>query len=221
MERIVIIGGHGKVAQHLAQLLTDRGDEATSVIRNEDQSADIERTGATPLVLDVEKAGVDEMAEAFSGADAVVWSAGAGGGDADRTYAVDRDAAQRAVDAASKAGVRRFVMVSWIGSTPDHGVDPDDSFFAYADAKLAADDHLRASDLDWTILGPGTLTTEPATGRITTAPQGKAEVGRADVAAVAAAVLVQPATIGRFIRFGGGGTLIAEAVVADAGRSDA
>lgn len=221
MERIVIVGGHGKVALHLAHLLADRGDEATSVIRNADQSEDVERAGATPLVLDVEKAGVDDMAEAFSGADAVVWSAGAGGGDTDRTYAVDRDAAQRAVDAASKAGVRRFVMVSWIGSTPDHGIDPDDAFFAYADAKLAADDHLRASDLDWTILGPGTLTTEPATGRISTAPQGKAEVGRADVAAVVAAALVQPATIGRFIRFGAGETLIPEAIVVDGARSDA
>ena len=80
MERIVIIGGHGKVALHLAQLLADRGDEATSVIRNADQSGDIEQAGGTPLVLDVEKADVDEMAEAFSGADAIVWSAGAGGG---------------------------------------------------------------------------------------------------------------------------------------------
>lgn len=221
MERVVIIGGHGKVALHLAALLADRGDGATSVIRSADQAGDIEQAGGTPLVLDVEKADVDEMATAFAGADAIVWSAGAGGGDAERTYAVDRDAAQRAVDAASKAGVRRFVMVSWIGSTPDHGIDPDDSFFAYADAKLAADDHLRASDLDWTILGPGTLTTEPATGRITTAPQGKGEVGRADVAAVAAAVLVQPATVGRFIRFGGGGTLIAEALADDSGREGA
>lgn len=221
MERIVIIGGHGKVALHLARLLADRGDEATSVIRNPDQASDVEQAGGTPVVLDVAAADVDAMAEAFAGADAVVWSAGAGGGDAERTYAVDRDAARRAVDAASQAGVRRFVMVSWIGSTPDHGIDPGDAFFAYADAKLAADDHLRASDLDWTILGPGTLTTEPATGRITTAPQGKAEVGRADVAAVVAAVLVQPATIGRFIRFGAGDTLIAEAVVDDGGRAGA
>lgn len=215
MERIVIIGGHGKVALHLARLLTDRGDEAISVIRNPDQAGDIEQAGGTPLVLDVENADTDEMAAAFEGADAIVWSAGAGGGSAERTYAVDRDAAQRAIDAAAQAGVRRFVMVSWIGSTPDHGIDPEDSFYAYADAKLAADDHLRASDLDWTILGPGTLTLDPPSGRITTAPQGKGEVSRADVAAVAAAVLVQPATVGRFIRFGAGDTLIAEAIVAD------
>ncbi|WP_270352569.1 SDR family oxidoreductase [Microbacterium testaceum] len=219
MERIVIIGGHGKVALHLARLLADRGDEATSVIRNPDQKSDIEQAGGTPLVLDVENAGTDEMAEAFSGADAVVWSAGAGGGSAERTYDVDRDAAQRAIDAAARAGVRRFVMVSWIGSTPDHGIDPDDDFFAYADAKLAADDHLRASELDWTILGPGTLTLDPPSGRITTAPEGKGEVSRADVAAVAAAVLVQPATIGRFIRFGAGDTLIAEAIADDSARN--
>ncbi|KTS07449.1 NAD(P)H-binding protein, partial [Microbacterium testaceum] len=127
MERIVIIGGHGKVALHLAGLLVERGDEAVSIIRNPAQSADVERAGGTPLVLDVESADVEALAEAFAGADAVVWSAGAGGGDADRTYAVDRDAAQRAVDAAGAAGVRRFVMVSWIGSVPDHGIAPDDA----------------------------------------------------------------------------------------------
>ncbi|WZH36725.1 MAG: NAD(P)H-binding protein [Microbacterium enclense] len=220
MERIVIIGGHGKVALHLAGLLAERGDEAVSVIRDPQQAADVEKAGGTPVVLDVEKADVDTLADAFADADAIVWSAGAGGGDAARTYAVDRDAAQRAVDAAVAAGVRRFVMVSWIGSVPDHGISPDDSFFAYADAKLAADDHLRASDLDWTILGPGTLTLDPPTGRITTAPHGAAEVGRADVAAVVAAVLVQSATIGRFIRFGAGGTLIAEAIVDDAAPGD-
>ena len=204
MERIVIIGGHGKVALHLAGLLAERGDEAVSVVRNPDHRADVEAAGGTPLVLDVEKADVDALAQAFDGADAVVWSAGAGGG-----------SAERAVDAAAQAGVRRFVMVSWIGSTPDHGIPKDDPFFAYADAKLAADDHLRASDLDWTILGPGTLTLDPPTGRITTAPQGKGEVGRADVAAVVAASLVQPATIGRFIRFGAGDTLIADALATD------
>lgn len=220
MERIVIIGGHGKVALHLAGLLAERGDEAISVVRNPDHRDDVVGAGGQPLVLDVEKADVEEMAEAFDGADAIVWAAGAGGGSAARTYAVDRDAAQRAVDAAARAGVRRFVMLSWIGSTPDHGIPKDDPFFAYADAKLAADDYLRASDLDWTILGPGTLTLDPPTGRITTAPEGKGEVGRADVAAVIAATLVQSASVGRFLRFGAGETLIAEAVAGGSSAAD-
>ena len=96
----------------------------------------------------------------------MVFSAGAGGGDPARTYAVDRDAAIRVIDAAGQAGVRRFVMVSYFGAGPDHGVSQDNSFFPYAEAKAAADAHLRASDLDWTVLGPGRLTLEPATGRI-------------------------------------------------------
>lgn len=210
--RVLVLGGHGKVALLLAPLLVERGDEVTSVIRNPGHAAEIEALGASALVLDLENADAAALAAAFVGFDAVVWSAGAGGGDAQRTYAVDRDAAIRTMDAAQSAGVARYVMVSWIGSTPDHGVDPDSSFFAYADAKLAADDHLRGTGLDWTILGPGTLTLDEPTGEITLEPEGKGEVSRADVAAVVAATLSQPRTIGRFIRFGAGATPIAEAL---------
>ena len=70
------------------------------------------------------------------------------------------------IDAAAQAGVRRFVMVSYFGAGPDHGVAQDDPFFAYAEAKAAADAYLRSSELAWTVLGPGRLTLEPATGKI-------------------------------------------------------
>ncbi|GAA2071485.1 SDR family oxidoreductase [Microbacterium hatanonis] len=212
--KVLVLGGHGKVALLLAPLLAARGDDVTSVIRNPEHTGDVTAAGATPLVLDVESADEAALRDAVAGYDAVVWSAGAGGGSAERTYAVDRDAAIRTMDAAAAAGVRRFVMVSWIGSTPDHGISPDDSFFAYADAKLAADDHLRATALDWTILGPGTLTLGEPTGEITLDPEGKGEVSRADVAAVIAASLEDDRTVGRFIRFGGGDTPIAEALAA-------
>src|SRR3546814_357710 len=118
----------------------------------------------------------------------------------------------RTMDAAQAAGVRRYVMVSWIGSSPGHGIDPEDPFYAYADAKLAADDHLRASGLDWTILGPGTLTLDPPTGRIAIDPEGEGRVPRADVAAVIAATLADDGTIGRLLRFGTGEVPIAEAL---------
>lgn len=212
--KVLVLGGHGKVALLLAPLLAARGDDVTSVIRNPEHAGDVTAAGATSLVLDVEAADEAALRDAVDGYDAVVWSAGAGGASAERTYAVDRDAAIRTMDAAAATGVRRFVMVSWIGSTPDHGISPDDSFFAYADAKLAADDHLRATALDWTILGPGTLTLGEPTGTITLAPEGKGEVSRADVAAVIAASLADDRTVGRFIRFGGGDTPIAEALAA-------
>ena len=106
----------------------------------------------------------------------------------------------------------RYVMVSWIGSRPDHGVDPESSFFAYADAKLAADQHLQGSGLNWTILGPGSLTLEPPTGRISLDVPGTAEVSRADVAAVIAATLADDTTIARTIRFGMGSVPIVDAL---------
>lgn len=204
MSRILVFGGHGRIALLLAPLLTARGDEVTGVIRNPEHIADVEATGARALVADVEGLDVDELAELIRGHDAVVWSAGAGGGSPERTYAVDRDAAQRSMDASERAGVRRYVMVSWLGSTADHGVPEDDSFFPYADAKWAADEHLRGSGLEGTILAPGTLTFDEPTGRIRIDPEGSGAVSRADVAAVIAASLQEPCTIGRTIRFGNG-----------------
>ena len=124
----------------------------------------------------------------------------------------DRDAAIRSMEAAASAGVERYVMVSWIGSRADHGVAADSSFYPYADAKWAADRHLSGSDLDWTILAPGSLTLEPATGRIALDPEGSGAVARADVAAVIAAAIADDSTIGRTIRFGGGGEPIGHAI---------
>jgi nucleoside-diphosphate-sugar epimerase len=214
MARILIFGGHGKVALLLERLLAERGDTVTGVIRNPAHQEDVLATGAQYLLADVEAFDQEQLTNLVAGNDAVVWSAGAGGGSPERTYAVDRDAAIRAIDAAEAADVRRFVMVSWIGSKPDHGVPEGDSFYPYADAKLAADEHLRASRLDWTILGPGTLTLDPPTGRIEVdPPDDRASVSRADVAEVVAAVLDDPAsTIRRTIRFGGGEVPIDEAL---------
>jgi uncharacterized protein YbjT (DUF2867 family) len=204
MSRVIVFGGHGRIALLLAPLLVARGVEVTSVIRNPDHSADVEAGGAHPLVADVEQLDTAALAEIIRGHDAVVWSAGAGGGAPQRTYAVDRDAAIRTMDAAVLADVPRYVMVSWIGSTADHGIPEDADFFPYADAKWAADEHLRGTDLEGTILGPGTLTFDEPTGRIRLDPEGRGEVSRADVAAVIVATLDSPATIGRTIRFGNG-----------------
>lgn len=212
MARILIFGGHGKVALLLEPLLAAAGHTVTAVIRNPAHEADVSATGAQPLVADIESFDVDQLSNLVSGNDVVVWSAGAGGGDPARTYGVDRDAAIRAMDGTKAAGVSRFIMVSWIGSRPDHGVAPDSSFFPYAEAKWAADAHLAASDLDWTILGPGTLTSDEPTGRIELDPPGRAEVPRADVAAVVVATINDDTTIGRTIRFGSGDEFIGHAV---------
>ncbi len=218
MSRIAIIGGHGKVALHLSRILSGEGHDVTSFIRNPEHVADVTDTGATAEVLDVENSTTAELAQALKGHDAVVWSAGAGGGSPDRTYAVDRDAAIRSMDAAVQAGVGRYVMVSYIGAAKDHGVPPEHPFFAYAESKAAADDYLRATDLDWTVLGPGALTDEQATGLIQTDPENPGigtQTSRPNVALVTAAVLELPGTIRRTITFKDGAEDVVDALTQD------
>jgi uncharacterized protein YbjT (DUF2867 family) len=217
MVSVMILGAHGKVALRLAPLLAARGDRVVGVIRDPDQASDVARAGAVPVVADVETLDTAAMADLIRGHDAVVWSAGAGGGDAARTYAVDRDAAMRSMDAAQQAAVSRYVMVSYLGARTDHGVDPGGSFFAYAEAKAAADEHLRGSGLAYTVLGPGRLTLDEPTGRIDVIADdrdGDTAVTRADVAAVVAAALHDDSTVGRTIGFRNGATPIAEAIAA-------
>jgi nucleoside-diphosphate-sugar epimerase len=215
MTRIAIIGGHGKVAMELSRILTADGHQVSAFIRNPNHSAEVAATGATPVVLDIEHATTEDIAAALRHHDAVVWSAGAGGGNPERTYAVDRDAAIRSMDAAVQSGVGRYVMVSYFGAGPDHGIPADNAFFPYAEAKAAADSYLRGTSLDWTILGPGTLTGGPGTGLIDVNPDGSwqgAETARANVALVAAAVLGLPDTVGRTIEFRDGSLPIAAAL---------
>lgn len=121
-KKVIVIGGHGKVAQIATPLLINEGYEVTSVIRNPDQVPDIEALGATPAVYDITNLSTEQFADLLSGHDAVIWSAGAGGGSPERTYAIDRDAAITSIGAAEKAGVKRYVMVSYFGAGPDHGV---------------------------------------------------------------------------------------------------
>jgi uncharacterized protein YbjT (DUF2867 family) len=103
-------------------------------------------------------------------------------------------------------------MVSYFGAGPDHGVDPDDPFFTYAEAKSAADAHLRGSELDWTIVAPSALTLDPPTGLIDASATQAESVSRADVAGVIAAVLDEPQTVRRTIRFNAGDVPIREAL---------
>ncbi|MDO5633952.1 MAG: SDR family oxidoreductase, partial [Micrococcus sp.] len=189
MTETLIFGGHGKIALLAAPLLTDAGHHVTSVIRKDEQVADVEATGATALVLDMESASHDQLVDALRGKDAVVFSAGAGGGNPARTRAVDYEAAVATMRAAEAAGVARYVMVSYLGASLDHGLDVDDDFYPYAQAKAEADEVLRGTSLDWTILAPSLLTEHEGTGRVTVNPDldtddaPASETSRANVAA--------------------------------------
>ena len=213
--RVVIAGGHGKIALLLERLLAERGGQAVGLIRNPAQAADVRKAGAEAVVCDLEAASAEDVAALLSGADAVVFAAGAGAGSgAPRKDSVDRAASVLMADAAERAGVRRFVQVSSMGAGRPPRPRSDEVWAAYLTAKTAAEADLRARDLDWTILRPGGLTDAPATGRIRLAapPVPGGTVPRADVAAVIAALLDEPGSRHQTLELVGGDSPVAAAV---------
>ena len=209
---VAIAGGHGQIALRLARLLADRGDSARSLIRNPDHADDVQAAGGEPVVCDLEAAGEEEVAEAISGADAVVFAAGAGpGSGSERKETMDYRGAAKLIAAAKARAISRYVMVSSMGANPDQ--EGDDAFAAYLRAKGKADAELQASGLDYTIVRPGRLTDDPGSGRVSLSEQvPRGPVSRDDVAAVLAAVLREAGTVGRALALTEGETPIDEAV---------
>jgi uncharacterized protein YbjT (DUF2867 family) len=207
---VAIAGGHGQIALRLTRLLSERGDQVRSLIRNPDHSDDVRDAGGDPVVCDLEEADDALVANAVRGADVVVFAAGAGpGSGAQRKGTMDLGGAVKLIEAAKAGGIRRYVMVSSINADPNH--PGDDTFSVYLRAKGEADAELAASGLDYTIVRPGPLTNDPGTGRVAL-DAGRGDVTRDDVAAVLAAVIHEPATVGRTFDLSGGDTPIDEAL---------
>src|SRR5580658_9300826 len=213
--RVVIAGGHGKIALLLERLLAERGDEAVGLIRNPAQVAEVRKAGAEAVICDLEAASADEVAVLLAGADAVVFAAGAGpGSGAPRKDSVDRAGSVLMAEAAERAGIRRFVQVSSMGAGQPPQPGAGEVWAAYITAKTAAEADLHTRDLDWTILRPGGLTDIPATGRIRLAPPPvpAGTIPRADVAAVIAALLDHPGTRHQTLELVTGDSPVATAV---------
>lgn len=214
--RIVVAGGHGQVARRLARALVARGDTPVGLVRNPDHVPDVQSDGSGAIVLDLETATVHEVAGALSGADAVVFAAGAGpGSGAERKDTVDRGGASLLADGATLAGVRRYVLVSSMGagSAPEPGMDA--VFASYLRAKTASEADLVGRDLDWTILRPGSLTDDPGTEHVRLdedVPPGT--VPRDDVARVIVELLHEPRSAGLVLELVSGEVPLEAAVAA-------
>jgi uncharacterized protein YbjT (DUF2867 family) len=207
---VVIVGGHGQVAMRLEKILAERGDSPRGIVRKTEQADHLEKIGAEPIVLDIEN--VDDIDDAFAGAEAVVFAAGAGAGSGPaRKLTVDYGGAVKSVDAAIAKEIRRFVIVSAIGA--NHPENWSDEMKPYYEAKADADKFVAESGLDYTIVRPGGLTDDPGTGMVSVGeslPGG--QVTRDDVALVLAEVLRAENTVGKAFDLVGGETPVAEAI---------
>lgn len=209
---VVIVGGHGKIAMRLEKILAERGDSPRGIIRKTEQAGELEKIGAEPIVLDIENVEIDD---AVAGSDAVVFAAGAGPGSGPaRKLTVDYGGAVALVEAAMTHGIKRYLMVSSIGS--NHPERWTEEMKPYQRAKADADKFLMESGLDYTIVRPGGLSDDPGTGRVKVSEdiQESGTVTRDDVALVLAELLTADNTIGKAFDLVGGETPVAEAIAA-------
>lgn len=212
-----MVGGHGKIALRLLRLLSERGDRGRGLIRNPDQAADVEATGATAVGADIENLDAAAISRSIAGVDAVVFAAGAGAGSGPaRKRTVDYGGAVKLIEAARLADVSRYLIVSAIGVS--HPENWSDDMRPYYEAKADADREVAESGLDYTIVRPGGLTDGPGTGLVNLAAElpveGYGQIPRDDVAATLIACLDNPTTVGKAFDEVSGDTRIAEAVAA-------
>jgi nucleoside-diphosphate-sugar epimerase len=216
--RVVIAGGHGKIALRLTRRLSTRGDTVLGLIRHLEQADDIAAQGGEPVVCDLERASVKAIAAVLAGASASVFAAGAGPGSGpERKLTVDRDGAIKLLEAGRSADVPGYVMISSFGAeAPPAGEDP---FSVYLRAKAAADAAVQASDRDWTIVRPGRLTDGRGIGRVRIDLEPfRGEVPRDDIAAVLDALLHDPPAVRRILYVNGGEDSIEQALAASLAR---
>ncbi|HDT7699228.1 TPA: SDR family oxidoreductase [Enterococcus faecium] len=209
---VLVIGANGQIGKHLiSQLHEDPNHTVRAMVRKQEQAEALEQAGVEAVLADLEST-VEELAEAMKGNDAIVFTAGSGGSTgADKTLLIDLDGAVKTVEAAEKAGISRYIMVSALYA--EERTKWADSIKPYYVAKHYADRLLESSQLNYTIIRPGGLKNEPGTGKVTTNPQeGESTIPREDVAAVIAAVLEAENTFRKAFPLISGAETVREAV---------
>lgn len=188
---VAVFGASGQTGRRIVARLREEGQDVLAVGRRPSQGREDVRTA----VADLAHADVDELVGILRGVDAVVFAA------AGDPVLVDRDGALRVVDAAERAGVRRFVLITGMGAGRSRPAEYRGGFWAtYFGAKEASEEGLRASCLSWTILQPGELLNTPGRGAVELAHTGSLPIGavsRDDVALVVVAVLADDRASGR------------------------
>lgn len=212
--KVLVIGANGQIGKQLVSLIQESDSlKAKAMIRKQEQASYFEELGAETVLVDLED-DTKKIAEAAEGVDAIVFAAGSGPKTGpDKTMLIDLDGAVKSIEAAKQANVKRFVLISSYDTSREAIQEADSSFAPYVAAKHYADDWLRRTDLDYTIVHPGMLTNDDGTGKIEAAEKVEAnKVPRDDIAQVLLACLEDKSTIGKEFQVIAGDTPVKEAV---------
>ena len=208
--RILVIGASGQIGRLLIPKLIADGHQVEAMVRSVKHGHELEHMGALITIADLE----NKIEPAFEGIEAVIFTAGSGSKTGkDKTLTIDLWSAIKCIRICEAKGIRRFIMVSALKArNPDWG---NEAMKPYLAAKHAADEILKASRLDYTILRPGRLTNDPGSGTIQAAAQLEdfaGTISRSNVAECIRICLQTPDTAGRCIELLDGDTPIAEAL---------
>jgi uncharacterized protein YbjT (DUF2867 family) len=204
---VLVAGSHGPTGRHTTRVLNEAGHDVRGMVHREAYVDDVEDLGAEAVVADLTEP--ESLGPAVDDCDAVIFAAGSKGED---VWGVDRDGAANLVDAAEDATVDRFVMLSAMNA--DAPEDAPEELREYLEAKAEADAYLRESDLTWTVVRPGALSTDGGSGRIRLGDDlpGDGEIPREDVARTMVAALGTEATHGETFELLAGDEEIGEAL---------
>lgn len=211
--KVLIIGAHGKVGQLLVGELQSHNIDFVAGLRSQEQIKAYQENNIPTQFLDL-TASLSDIHDSIvaSGADVLVFTAGAGCAGADLTMEIDLDGAIKTMMVAEAVGIKRYIMVSAMFSE-DRSKWEASGIRPYYIAKHYADEHLRGTNLDYTILHPGSLTEEDSVGKIKlTGKDESGKVPRIDVAKAVVQAIETPSTIKKEYEFATGDEPIADAI---------
>lgn len=190
MEKILIVGAHGSTGKRIIEILNNsQSFEPVAMIRKEEQKTIFEDMEVQWVLADLEQ---EDLSPALEGIEKVIFAAGSGSNTGpEKTTEVDEKGAIKIIDAAKKAKVKKFIMLSAMGADEP---SKHKKLEHYLNAKAAADQHLRDSGLDYTIVRPGALTDDMGMGKVKLAEKlgGSGEISRDDVAFLLIMSLADP-----------------------------
>ncbi|QOQ56831.1 SDR family oxidoreductase [Bacillus amyloliquefaciens] len=210
--KVFLIGANGQIGQRLTGLFQKDGTHTLrAMVRKEEQKEALQAAGTEAVLADLEGS-AEDIAKAAEGCDAIVFTAGSGGSTGhDKTLLIDLDGAAKAVEAAKKAGIKRFIMVSALQA--HNRANWNEALKPYYVAKHYADKILEASGLTYTIIRPGGLLNDPGTGNIKAAADlERGSISRDDVANTVIASLDEANTYEKAFDLTAGSTPVREAL---------
>ncbi|WP_417885312.1 SDR family oxidoreductase [Zunongwangia sp.] len=195
MEKILIAGATGNTGKRIVEILNSSESFApVAMIRKEEQQQIFDDMGVKSVLADLE-GDVNKAFEKVPEIDKVIFAAGSGSKTgADKTTSVDEEGAKKLIDAAKENKVKKFILLSSMGT--NNPEEADESMQHYLKAKKAADEYLQASGLTYTIVRPGQLSDDMGIAKVKVAKQlGEyGEIPRDDVAFIMVMALADPLT---------------------------